>query len=180
VDIYPGLFATFILNKNWGLNTEAQFYSSQTLHTSYTHANQSSVDSTQALSITASGKLYSLIVPVSLVYKTNSHFFIKGGPVISFPIKQTGLTNSFGPAALKADSAYYAQTRATVNGTVYRQNINLGFSAGIGEQFNRWILGVTYLRSLSGYTISSSFGNYKSYNGTLRFSIGFQLDKVKP
>jgi hypothetical protein len=67
-----------------------------------------------------------------------------------------------------------------LSGTQYLQKLNVGLSAGVNIQFKRLSFEATYLKSLSGYQVTSGYGTYRSYNGTLQFTIGFRLNKVKP
>jgi len=174
------LFASFKLNDSWALNAQARLFSPQTVSTTYTHANQSNVDSNQVLSITATRKIYSVNIPLSVVYKPGSNIFLKAGPVISFPVKQIGTNSLLQPAAIKTDSAYYAKVTSILNTTNYERGVNFGISVGIGTKFKRWIFDATWLNSISGYRVSSGLGSSKTNSGTLQIGIGFQLDKVKP
>jgi hypothetical protein len=180
IDVYPGLFMSVKLSDSWAINPQVKFFSPETISATYTHANQSKVDSGQQLSITASRKIYSISVPLYAVYKTGNIFSIKAGPVINFPVKQINASSLLQPASIKNDTTYYAKTIATLGNTNYQQSINISVSGGVSAQFKRWIFEAGYLKSLSGYRVSSGMGSATSNNGTLQFSIGFQLDKVKP
>jgi hypothetical protein len=180
VDLYPGLFLSFKLNDNLAINPEFKVFSPQTISATYSHANQSKVDSNQSLSVTASRKIYSLAVPLYVAYKTGFGVTFKAGPVLNFPLKQVAATSLLQPSAIKTDSIYYAKLQSLLNGTDYEKSINIGLSVGVAEQFKRWIFEAGYLKSLSGYRVSSGLGSAVSHSGSLQFSIGFQLDKVKP
>jgi len=180
VDAYFGVFASFKVNDNWAINPQVKLLNPQTISTTYAHANQSQVDSGQSLSITASRKMYSVSIPIFVTYKVADNIKLKLGPVINIPVKQINANSVLSPATLRADTTYFANTTATIKATQYQQGINLGISGGASLQFNRWIFEATYLKSLSGYKLSNGLGSFKSNNGTLQFTIGFQLDKVKP
>jgi hypothetical protein len=180
IDPWFGLFATYKLNGSWALSTGAHFFSPQNITTTYTHANQSKVDSGQSLTITATRKMYAVSIPVYAVYNAGNGLSFKAGPVINFPVKQINAGSVLLPYSVRTDTAYYKTISPILNATQYRQNINFGFSAGASYQVKRFIFEATYLKSLSGYGINSGLGAYKSYNGTFQFTIGFQLDKVKP
>ena len=180
VDIYFGLFASYRLNSAWAINPQIRLFSPQSITTTYAHANQSKIDSNQNLTITASRKVYAVSVPVYAVYNVTNNISFKAGPVINFPIKQINTNSLLQPAAIKADSTYYANITGVLNKTQYDQKLNFGISAGASIKYKRFIFEATYLKSLSGYGVTSGLGSYKSYNGTFQFTIGFQLDKVKP
>jgi len=180
VDLYFGLFASFKLNDSWAINPQVKLFNPQTITTTYTHTNQSKVDSGQLLSITSSRKIYSVTVPIYAVYKVSGNISLKAGPVISFPAKQINANSILQPYTIRNDSAYFVHTTSILNATQYQQNINFGLSGGASLQFKRWIFEATYLKSLSGYGLTNGLGTYKSNGGALHFTIGFQLNKVKP
>jgi len=180
VDLYAGLFASYELNDKWAINPQIRLFSPQSISTTYTHANQSKIDSNQNLKITASRKVYAVSVPIYAVYNVTSKISFKAGPVINFPVKQINTNSLLQPAGIKADSTYYTKIAGILDSTKYAQKLNFGISAGASIKYKRLIFEATYLKSLSGYGVTSGLGSYKSYNGTFQFTIGFQLDKVKP
>jgi len=180
VDLYFGLFASYKLNDSWAINPQVKLFSPQSITTVYSHANQSRVDSGQNLTITASRKVYSVSIPIYAVYNATSNISFKAGPVINFPIKQINTNSLLQPAAIKTDTTYYPNIIGILNKTQYDQKLNFGISGGASVKYKRFIFEATYLKSLSGYGITSGLGSYKSYNSTFQFTIGFQLDKVKP
>jgi len=180
VDLYFGLFASYKLNDSWAINPQVKLFSPQSITTVYAHANQSRVDSGQNLTITASRKVYALSIPIYAVYNATSNVSFKAGPVINFPIKQINTNSLLQPASIKADTTYYPNIIGILNKTQYDQKLNFGISGGASIKYKRFIFEATYLKSLSGYGITSGLGSYKSYNSTFQFTIGFQLDKVKP
>ena len=180
IDPWFGLFASYKINDSWAIAPQVRFFSPQTIVTGYTHANQSKVDSGQSLAITASRKMYAVSVPIYAVYNAGNGLRLKAGPVINFPVKQINTSSVLLPFNIRTDTSYYKNISAILNATQYQQNINFGLSVGASYQYGRFIFEATYLKSLSGYGITSGLGAYKSYNGTFQLSIGFQLDKVKP
>jgi len=180
LDPYFGLFISYKITDDWAISPQLRLLSPQNIVTRYTHANQSKVDSNQSLMITTSGKMYAVSVPLYAVYNAGNGLSFKAGPVINFPIKQVNTSSIFLPYNIRTDTSYFKNISAILNQTRYQQNINFGFSAGASYQFRRFIFEATYLKSLSGYGINSGLGSFKSYNGTFQFTIGFQLDKVKP
>jgi hypothetical protein len=180
VDTFFGLFANYNLNDKWAVGSQIRLFNPQTISTTYTHANGSKIDSAQSLKITSSRKLYSVSIPIRVMYKVNNNISFVGGPVINIPVKQHNANTTLQPAAIKSDSTYYAKVDSVLNGTQYLQKLNVGLSAGVNIQFKRLSFEAVYLKSLSGYQVTSGYGAYRSYNGTLQFTIGFRLNKLKP
>jgi len=179
VDLYFGVFATYNINDKWAVNSQIKLFNPQTITTKYTHANASRIDSGQLLQITSSRKMYSTSIPLHAVYKVNSNLSFMAGPVINIPVKQTNTGSTWLPTAIRSDSTYSTHIDSVLNKTKYEQKLNFGLSAGVNITFKRFSFGATYMKSLSGYQISSDFGNHNSYNGTLQFTIGFRLNKSK-
>ncbi|WP_259071526.1 PorT family protein [Mucilaginibacter sp. X4EP1] len=179
VDAYFGLFASYNLNDKWAIGLQTQFYSPQTIITNYTHANNSKVDSAQLLQITASRKVYTVNIPIHVIFKVSNYVNVIGGPVIGIPVKQTNAGSTLLPYNIRTDSTYYKSISTMLNQTQYQQKLNFGFNAGVDLHYKRWLFEADYLRSLSGYSVSSGLGTYKSNNGTFQFTIGFQISKPR-
>jgi hypothetical protein len=184
VDIHFGLYGTYHFNDKWALNVQVKALSGQNFGGSYTHANgakadSGAVDSGKTIRVTDSRKAYFVSVPIHLVYKLNNYVSIKAGPVINIPVKQSAGSTSFTPLAIKTDTPYYTSVNNQLKNTKYVPAINLGVSAGVSLQYNRLSFEATYLKSISGFRVSSDFGSYKSNPGTVQLTIGFQLNKPK-
>ncbi|MDB4920942.1 outer membrane beta-barrel protein [Mucilaginibacter sp.] len=180
VDVYFGLFANYNLNNKWAIGSQIQILSAQNSTVNYTHANESKVDSGQSLRITTSGKLYSVNIPLHLVYKVTNNVSLKAGPVIGIPVKQTNINSTLQPNSIRSDSTYYSKMAGILNATKYEQKLNLGVSGGVNFHIKRFVFEATYLKSLRGYAVTNDLGSYRSGNGTVQFAIGFQLNKPKP
>ena len=180
VDLYFGLYGTYNLNDNWAINTQLRLFSPQTISTTYNHANGSKVDSGQLVQVVNSAKFYSISVPIRAMYKVNNNISLVGGPVINIPVKMLNIKSSLLPAGIKADSTYYNKTISLLSSTKYQQSLNLGITAGINFQFKRLSIEASWLRSLSGYQVTSGYGSGTSYNNTVQFTIGFRLNKAGP
>jgi hypothetical protein len=184
VDLNLGLYGTYHFNDKWAINVQARALNPQTINGSYSHANAAkadsgAVDSGKAIKVTDSRKAYFISVPIHLVYKVNNYLSIKGGPVINIPVKQLAGTTSLTPLAIKKDTPYYTSVSNQLKNTRYTPAINFGLSVGVSLQYNRFSFEATYLKSLSGYKVSSDFGSYKSNPGSIQLGIGFQLNKPK-
>lgn len=179
-DIYLGLFTTFHLRDKWAIDVQVKVLNPQTISGSYTHANGSKVDSGKILQVTDSRKAYFITIPLHIAYWVNDRFSIKGGPVINIPVKQMSGTTTLAPETIKRDSTYYATTISQLNATRYNQQINFGVSGGVSLQFNRFNVEATYQKNLSGYSVTSGFGSYKSHSGSLQFTVGFKLNRPRP
>jgi hypothetical protein len=117
VDAFFGLFASYKLNDKWAISSQIKLFSPQTITTTYSHANQSKVDSTQSLTITASRKQYAISVPIYLQYKATNSINLKAGPVINFPVKQINSNSTLQPTAIRSDSVYYPKITGILNAT---------------------------------------------------------------
>jgi hypothetical protein len=179
LDAFFGLFATYNFSDKWGVNLGIRGLNPQNLSGSYTHANESKIDTLQTLNISDSRKVYFVDVPLNLVFKPNQYLSIKAGPVFSLPVKQVNGISTFQTGKLKKDSLYYVKVTQTINATNYTQSINMGLSLGASAQTGRFIFDAAYIRGLKGLTVSSGLGSYTANNNSFLFTIGFKLNKLK-
>jgi hypothetical protein len=183
-DLNLGLYGTYHFNDKWAINVQVRALNPQNISGSYSHANAAkadsgAVDSGKSIKVTDSRKAYFVSVPIHLVYKVNNYLSIKGGPVINIPVKQLPGTTSLTPLAIKKDTPYYTSVTNQLKNTRYSPAINFSLSVGVSLQYNRFSFEATYLKSISGYKVSSDFGSYKSNPGSIQLGIGFQLNKPK-
>jgi hypothetical protein len=179
VDVYFGLSGTYLLNNKWAISSGVSLLSPQNVTGSYIHANGSKADSGHRITINDSRKIYSVNIPVRIVYNITDQFHVIAGPVLSLPVKQLGGNSSIQPATISKDSAYYANTVGLLRKTKLETGIGFGLSGGVNYQVNRFIFEASYLKSIKGPTVTSGFGNYNGSYNTLQLSIGFRLNKAK-
>ncbi len=179
VDVYFGLFAAYNKGGKWGMDMQVRALNPQKISGSYTHANGSNIDSGQTLKVSDSRKAYFVSIPVRASYKINSNISVKAGPVINIPVKQLTGTATLLPANLKTDTNYYPTVISQLKNTTYQQKINFGLSGGVSVTYKRLFLEAAYSKNLSGYNVSSGFGNYKSNAGGVQVTIGFSLKSLK-
>jgi hypothetical protein len=179
VDIYAGLFTTYHLNNRWAINAQVRLLTPLNLSGSYDNKNYSNVDSAQFVKVTDSRKAYFVNVPIHVMYKINNNISIKGGPVINLPVKQINGNTNLQRLDINLDTTYFANALNKIKTTRYDQKMNIGLSGGVNIQFNRLIFEALYQKSLSGYMVTSDFGNYKTNPGSLQISVGFKLNSSK-
>jgi hypothetical protein len=180
VDMYAGLYATYNFGSKLAVNIQLKGLNPLRFNGSYTHRNESKIDTNQTLSINDSRKAYFINIPVHLVYNITPNIHIKGGPVINIPIKQVNGSSTYQTSGVKKDSlGYYNTVTSKLNATKYNQKLDFGFSGGIGLQYQRLLLEATYNKSFNGYNIASELGSYHSNPGSVQITIGFQLNKPK-
>ena len=175
VDLFFGPFVTYNFSGKWAVNTQLRLLNPQAIVTTYFHSNGSKVDSGQSLTITSSRKMYSVSIPLYAVYKLTPNISFKLGPVINIPTKQINVSSALQPYSIRTDSTYYKKISGELDSTSYQQRVNYGLSGGVSIRVKRFIFEATYLKSLSGYQVTSGLGSYKSKNGTFQFTVGFQF-----
>jgi hypothetical protein len=180
VDIYAGLYATYNFSPKLAINIQVKGLNPLRFNGSYTHRNESKIDTNQTLSINDSRKAYFVNIPVHFVYNITPNIHIKGGPVINIPVKQVNGSSNYQTSGTQKDSlGYYNSVSSKLNATKYDQKLNFGFSGGVGLQYQRWILEATYNKSFSSYHVASELGSYNTNPSSVQITIGFQLNKTK-
>ncbi|MFA6922911.1 MAG: porin family protein [Bacteroidales bacterium] len=100
-----------------------------------------------------------LDIPISLQYKTNESFFIKGGFYLGFLLGASHVINDH-----KNTSTDY------LNGTTFGLCVGSGIQTKSGMDF-----GITIDKGLSAVYSN----NYKKYNFQIMLSVGIKLNKIK-
>lgn len=178
LDLYFGLFATYNFTDKWAVNLSIRGLNPQNVSGSYTHKNESKIDTLQTLNMSDSRKIYFVDVPLNLVFRPGPALSIKAGPVFSLPVKQANGISIFQTGKLKKDSAYYAGVTKTINATNYTPSLNMGLSGGVSFQTGRFIFDAAYIIGLKGVNIGSSLGSYTADNSSFLFTVGFKLNRL--
>lgn len=178
--IYGGVYGAYHINNKWGLNLQGWGLTTQNISGGYSHANGSKVDSGKIIQVTDTRKAYFVNIPLHATYNITDNFSVKAGPVLSIPVKQADGVTKLTPTTISRDTVYYRKTISQINATRYDQQINIGLSGGVRYQYNRFSIEATYLKSLSGFNVTSDYGSYKvNGSGTLNITLGIQLNRVK-
>jgi len=177
IDGFFGLFTTYYFNDKWGVDLGIRGLSPQTVSGTYSHSNDSKIDTLQTLNMSDSRKVYFVDVPLNLVFKPTPYLRIKAGAVFSLPVKQANGISTFQTGKLKKDSIYYVKVTQTINATNYTQSVNIGLTGGVSAQAGRFVFDAAYIRGLKGLTVGSALGNYTINSNYLLFSVGFKLKK---
>ncbi len=181
VDAFVGLFGTYNLNTKWGINLQTRFLVPHLASGSYSHANNSKVDTNQTLQITDSRKIYTADIPLHIVYNLTGGLSLKAGGVISIPVKQINGSSSFQTSGTRKDTTgYYKTLTNTVNTNSFEKKLDYGLSGGISLHVKRLLFDATYYRGLQTQKVSSTLGSYTNNTNGVQLTIGFKLNKSKP
>ena len=187
--IFAGVAGTYYINHNLGIGIGANV-SQRLISGSYSNSNYKytfSPDTSKAktytadkLVVTSSQKIYTVDVPVLVTYKVSRIISLKGGAVISIPVKTGAIKNNLGAINNPVDTIKpYRVIDTAAHSTTINSRVNFSLSGGIHLNLNRFSIDADYVRGLSPYTTSSSLGSGKSYYHTFQFGVGFILFKTK-
>jgi hypothetical protein len=187
--VFAGVAGTYYINHNLGIGIGANV-SQRLISGSYSNSNYKytfSPDTSKAktytadkLVVTSSQKIYTIDVPVLVTYKVSRIISLKGGAVISIPLKTGAIKNNLGAINNPVDTIKpYKVIDTAAHSTTINSRVNFSLSGGIHLNLNRFSIDADYVRGLSPYTTSSSLGSGKSYYHTFQFGVGFILFKTK-
>ena len=168
VDFFTGVYGTYNLNDKWGIGLQVNLLSAQLAKGgTYTRSYGIYTDSVTTLKyrqVSDSKKIYSVQIPLYATYKLQPNISIKGGPVISLPVKQFNTTTLVDTVS-----------GPILNPSRYDQKIDYGFTGGISYRYKWIIFEAGYLKGLSRHSITSDSLIHKSTNNTFQFTIKVQL-----
>jgi hypothetical protein len=165
-------FTDYQLSKSLVLNTGLRFNTSRSFSGAYTHQSFDQPDSLPSFQFTDARKLSVIDIPLNLEYKLSPVIGIRGGPVLSMPIRQFGVKlSSFG---LNPDSTSHEQNILLGLKQTKVNKINLGFGIGLSFHFGHLDLNTRY-EFLKPYVFSNELGTYrKSYQG-IQIGLGYRF-----
>ena len=179
VDVFFGLTGSYNFSDQWGASIGIRALTPRNISGSYTHKNDSKIDTLQTLNISDSRKLYFLDFPVNLIFKPSSDFNIKAGMVFSIPVQEANGNSTFQTGKLKKDTLYYNNVNQLINKATYTGGLIFSVSAGVGYEHGRFNFDASYVRDLNLVPITSPLGGYKAGSNEFLFTVGFRLNKLK-
>jgi len=179
VDVFFGLTGIWNFSDRWGASVGIRALTPRNISGSYTHKNDSKIDTLQTLNISDSRKLYFLDMPVNVIFKPGSNFNVKAGMVFSIPVQEANASSTFQTGKLKKDTLYYKTVQQNINATTYTKGLIFGLSAGLGYQQGRFIFDASFTRYFNALPITSPMGSYNAGSNEFLFTVGFRLNKPK-
>jgi len=189
---FVGLLGSYAVDPKFSISIGGNIFSSRTIKGKYSigkYQYTTQDDSTglitshtaKNLSVSTSQKLHTLEVPLMASYKLTKWLTIKGGPVISIPIKTGAINNTLSPVGSPLDTARAFKTLSSiVNSTGILNRVNFNLSGGVLINIKRLYFDASYVQETGPYTIFSSLGSGNTYYHYLQIGIGYKLFQSKP
>lgn len=188
---FVGLLGSYAIDPKFSISIGGNIFSSRTITGKYNigkyqYTTRDSIGhitshTANNLSVSTSQKLNTLEVPLMASYKLTKWLSIKGGPVISVPIKIGAINNTLAPVVSPLDTARAFKTLSTtVNSTAITNKANFNLSGGVLININRLYFDATYVQGTGPYVIYSSLGSGNMYYHYLQIGIGYKLFQSKP
>ena len=171
---YAGIFGTYALNKKWQLSVGLNVNSYQKIAGEFTHPNYYQPDSLPPFTITAEQKVIAADIPITASYKLSKYVSIKAGPVIGFPIKQSGIIAASNAIADPRDTISHSKEINTALANTVMNKINIGLKGGISIHIKQFDINGSY-QWLMPYKVSNSLGSFKQTNQVFRIGIGYRF-----
>ncbi|WP_158796231.1 outer membrane beta-barrel protein [Pedobacter sp. L105] len=176
---YFGIFGSYGLRTRWLLNGGLRIVTSEALSGSYTSSLiKSRPDTTQVLKVTDKRNIAVMTIPLTVSYRISNIISLNAGPLISFPIKQSGINYQFATLTNLKDTIPVIKqgVDSTLKHTTVNK-INIGFTGGISIRIKQFYLDASYQQNLTPYKVSSDLGSYQSYNHSLQLGVHYKFKK---
>ena len=169
---YIGAFGTYALSPRWMITTGLRTNTPRSFTGQYTRQSYFRPDSMPVFSFTDQRKVLVLDVPLIVTYKLSNTISIDAGPIISLPLKQTGI--KLGPIHQPTDTLRHTNVVYDILKNTKMNSINFGFSTGISLHLAQFDINARY-QQLSPYRFSNEFGNNKFEYRSFQIGIGFKF-----
>lgn len=189
---FAGLYGSYAVDPKFSISIGGSIFSSRIITGKYSiskYQYTTQDDSTglitshtaKNLVVSTSQKLHTLEIPLMASYKLTKWLTIKGGPVISIPIKTGAIHNTLSPVGSPLDTARAFKTLlSTVNSTGILNKVNFNLSGGVLINIKRLYFDASYVQETGPYTTYSSLGTGNTYYHYLQIGIGYKLFQSKP
>lgn len=155
---FAGVYGSYAVDPKFSISIGGNIFSSRTItgkygiskyqYTTQDDSGHTTSHTANNLLVTTSQKLHTLEVPLMASYKLTKWLSIKGGPVISIPIKIGAINNTLAPVGSPLDTARALKTlSSTVNSTAITNKVNFNLSGGVLININRLYFDATYVGS---------------------------------
>jgi hypothetical protein len=169
---YIGAFGTKKISKRISATAAVLMHSAKSFKGRYNHASYFRPDSNPAFTFSDSRKLKVLEIPLTINYLVTKRIRVSVGPVISFPIKQSGV--KLGPITLPRDTIFHGKEVSSIIQTTRSNKMNYGFKAGIGIEIKAIEMSLHY-QKLTPYEFKNSLGINRFSNSTLQLGISYKF-----
>jgi hypothetical protein len=178
IDIYAGLFGTYNLNDRWALGLQSRFLVPHTVSGRYvySHAAKDTTQAAETIQISDSRKVYTVDVPIHLIYRIAPNINLKGGPILSIPVKTA---NGTYPNAGNDSTGNANTVTKSLSATAPGRKILFGASAGIGFSYKSLWFDASYNYNPRPMEMKSDLGGYSSNTNSLQLTIGIKLNRGK-
>lgn len=179
IDIYVGLFGTYNLNDRWAIGLQSRFLVPHTVSGRYSYSRlvkKDTAQTTETIQISDSRKVYTVDVPIHLIYNINPNIHLKGGPMLSIPVKTA---NGTYPNPGNDSTGNANAVTKSLSATAPARKVLFGASAGIGFSYKFLWLDATYNYNPGPMKMKSDLGGYSSNTNSLQLTIGIKLNKSK-
>lgn len=169
---YIGAFGAKKISKRISATSALLMHSAKNFKGRYNHASYFRPDSNPAFTFSDSRRLTVLEIPLTINYHVTKRLKVSVGPVISFPIKQSGV--KLGPITLPRDTIFHGKEVSNIIQTTRSNKMNYGFKAGIGIEIKAIELNL-YYQKLTPYEFKNSLGINRFSNSTLQLGISYKF-----
>ena len=188
---YAGLYGSYGVTPQFSISIGGNIFSSRIIRGKYsigkyqyiTQDDSGHITSHTAngLFVTTSQKISTIEIPLIASYKLTKWLSIKGGPVISVPIKTGAINNTLSPVGSPLDTVpAFKVLLGTVSSTSILNKVNFNLSGGVLISIDRLYFDASYVQSTGPYTTYSSLGSGNTYYHYLQLGIGYKLFQSKP
>jgi hypothetical protein len=181
VDISVGLFTTYNLSSYWAVGVQGRFLTPHTSVGSYTYTHSIEVESfttVQTFQVNNSRKVYTIDVPLHLIYKAMPNVSLKAGPLLSIPIKDFNRV-TFTQQTYSDTAQYVNAVKSTLKSVNYEKKLSYGASVGAGFSYKFLWLDATYNYYPQTQKASSTLGTFTTNTNNLQLTLGIKLNKSK-
>ncbi|TDQ11915.1 porin family protein [Pedobacter metabolipauper] len=167
---YFGAFGSYVLTPKWSVGAGLRLNTPRSFSNDYLDSIATQLDSFYSVTVKDQRSVLVMDIPVFLSYKLTDKLSIKGGPVISFPLKQSNIKATY----IRNQTDSLVNIINPILKNTKMNGLNIGFSGGFNMQLKRFGIDAKYLL-MSPYKFNNDLGSFRNTYQTFQLGITYRL-----
>ena len=177
VSPFFGIYTNYKLYNKWTISAQMKFMVPRNTKVEYQFPNVILPDSIKFLKDVNSKKIYTIDLPIHVVYNLTNQISLFAGPTLILPVMVIDVNDQVSSVSYDNQKLNYYSFSAPGPDKYLSGKPTYGLSAGGNYKIGRYNFGIVLDRSLTGIENGSNYGSSNTILSSFQFSFGISLKK---
>jgi len=177
VSPFLGIYTNYKLYNKWTISAQMKFMVPRNTKVEYQFPNVILPDSIKFLKDVNTKKIYTIDLPIHVVYNLTNQISLFAGPTLIFPVMVIDVNDQVSSVSYDNQKLTYYSFSAPGPDKYLSGKPTYGLSAGGNYKIGRYNFGLVLDRSLTGIENGSNYGSSNTILSSFQFTFGISLKK---